>query len=60
MTKKITSTLLLFATAIGMGLLSLYWLRQTHSTEDTLIAFLYLIPSVAAFGALLMLPFKKQ
>jgi hypothetical protein len=60
MSKKFVSTLLLFATAFGMGLLSLYWLRQARNTEDMVVAYLYLIPSIAAFGALMMLPFKKQ
>jgi uncharacterized membrane protein len=60
MAKKITSTVLLFATALVMGYLSLYWMGQAHDTEGRVLAYLYLIPAVAAFGALILLPFKRE
>lgn len=60
MAKKITSTVLLFLTALVMGYLSVYWMSQAHDTEGRVLAYLYLIPAVAAFVALIMLPFKRE
>ncbi len=60
MSKRLSSTLLLFAIGIGFGVFSVYSLMHASSSDDVIQACLYLIPAVAAFVALLMLPFKKE
>jgi len=58
MSKRLTSTILLLLIGIGFGIFSVSLLRGAHSTEDRVLAFLYLIPAVCAFGALILLPFR--
>lgn len=58
MQKKLMSTLLLFAIGVGFGIFSVTSLIHAHSTDDTIQALLYLVPSIAAFVALIMLPFR--
>lgn len=60
MSKQFQSTLLLFIIGIGFGIFSVWSLVNAHTRDDTLQGILYLIPAVAAFGALLLLPFKKS
>lgn len=60
MSKKVSSTLLLFAIGIGFGIYSVYSLIHAKQTDDVIQACLYLIPAVAAFGALILLPFKQE
>ena len=54
MSKKLLSTLLLFAIGAGFGLFTL----NRFLSGDLALGFIYLIPTVAAFGALIMLPFR--
>ena len=60
MSKKLSSTLLLFMIGLGFGAFSLYSITHAHNADDTITGWLYMIPAVAAFGALVMLPFKEQ
>lgn len=58
MSKKMLSTALLFLIGAGFGLFSLYTLVNAHTSDDTFVGLLYLIPAIAAFVALIMLPFR--
>lgn len=60
MSKKLSSTLLLFAIAIGFSIYSVYLFIHVKQTDDVIMACLYAIPAVAAFGALILLPFKQE
>lgn len=59
MSKKLQSTLMLFIIGIGFGIFSVYSLAHATSSDDKIQAFLYMIPAIAAFGALIMLPFRQ-
>jgi ABC-type proline/glycine betaine transport system permease subunit len=59
MSKKMQSTIMLFLIGVGFGIFSLYSLVHAHSQDDVIQAVLYMVPAVAAFGALLLLPFKQ-
>lgn len=60
MSKKMLSTALLFLIGAGFGLFSLYTLLNAHDTDTIVEGALYLIPAIAAFVALIMLPFKPM
>lgn len=60
MSKKMLSTALLFLIGAGFGLYSLYTLLNAHDTDTIVEGALYLIPAIAAFVALIMLPFKPM
>jgi hypothetical protein len=60
MSKRLSSTVLLFAIGIGFGIFCVYSLAHATKRDDVIQACLYMIIPVAAFGALIMLPFKKQ
>jgi hypothetical protein len=60
MSKRLSSTVLLFLIGIGFGIFSVSSLVHARSQDDVIQALLYLIPAVAAFVALIMLPFKAQ
>jgi hypothetical protein len=60
MSKRFTSTILLLLIGVGFGIFSVTLLRNAHTGDDRLLAVLYLVPAVAAFGALLLLPFKTN
>lgn len=49
---------MLFVIGAGFGIFSVTSLIQAHTRDDTIQAVLYLVPAVAAFGALLLLPFR--
>ncbi len=49
---------MLFVIGVGFGIFSITRLTSAHTQDDTILAFLYLVPAVAAFGALLLLPFR--
>ena len=62
MSKSLQSTILLFVIGTGFLIFSLYSL--THLPSDDRVggviqALLYMIPAVAAFGALIMLPRRQ-
>lgn len=59
MSKKIQSTVMLFVIGIGFGIFSVVSLINAHTQDDKIQAFLYMIPAVAAFGAILLLPFRR-
>jgi hypothetical protein len=60
MSKKMLSTALLFLIGAGFGLFSLYTLLNARDTDTVMVGVLYLIPAIAAFVALIMLPFKPM
>ena len=61
MSKKMLSTALLFLIGAGFGLFSLYTLVNARgNTDSIMVGVLYLIPAIAAFVALIMLPFKPM
>lgn len=60
MSKKMLSTALLFLIGAGFGLFSLYTLINARDTDTIIVGALYLIPAIAAFVALIMLPFKPM
>jgi hypothetical protein len=66
MSKKLQSTLMLFVIGIGFAIFSVVSLANVHTLRpseqrDAVIqALLYMIPAVAAFGALLLLPFRQS
>lgn len=60
MSKKLLSTALLFLIGAGFGLFSLYTLVNAKTTDSVFVGVLYLIPAIAAFIALIMLPFKPM
>lgn len=63
MSKKLSSTLLLFAIGIGFGIYSITSLISAihaKQTDNVIQACLYMVPAVAAFGALILLPFKQE
>jgi hypothetical protein len=60
MSKKMLSTALLFLIGAGFGLFSLYTLFTAKDTDTVFVGLLYLVPAVAAFVALVMLPFKQM
>jgi hypothetical protein len=59
MSKKIQSTILLFVIGIGFGIFSVVSLKNAKATDDVVQALLYMIPAIAAFAALIMLPFRQ-
>ncbi len=60
MSKKMLSTALLFLIGAGFGLFSLYTLVNAKTTDSVYVGLLYLFPALAAFVALIMLPFKPM
>ena len=60
MSKKLQSTVMLFVIGVGFLIFSLFSLVHAKHTDDTVQALLYMIPAVAAFGALIMLPFRQS
>lgn len=63
MSKKMQSTLMLFAIGIGFGIFSVVSLKNAldaHQSDMVVQSLLYMVPAVAAFGALLLLPFKSS
>jgi hypothetical protein len=59
MSKKMLSTALLFLIGAGFGVFSLFTLITAKDTDTVFVGLLYLVPAVAAFVALIMLPFKS-
>lgn len=61
MSKKLLSTALLFLIGAGFGIFSVYTLITSKGNTDTVfVGLLYLVPAIAAFVALIMLPFKPM
>ncbi len=60
MSKKMLSTALLFLIGAGFGLFALFTLVNAKSSDDVFVGLLYLVPALAAFIALIMLPFKQM
>lgn len=59
MSKKLQSTIMLFVIGAGFGIFSVYSLIHAQVQDDVIQALLYMVPAVAAFGALLLLPFRQ-
>ena len=59
MSKRLQSTIMLFLIGLGFGIFSIYSLEHAKVQDDVIQALLYMIPAVAAFGALLLLPFRQ-
>ena len=60
MSRKMTSTLLLFAICVGFFVFGITHLIGAQSTEDHIIYSLYLLVSLVAFIAVLRLPRKSE
>jgi hypothetical protein len=60
MSKKLLSTALLFLIGAGFGVFSLYTLVTAKNSDTVFVGLLYLVPAIAAFVALIMLPFKPM
>ena len=63
MSKQIQSTLMLFLIGTGFLIFSLWSLTHTSSTDrgsDIIQALLYMVPAVAAFVALIILPHRRD
>jgi hypothetical protein len=61
MSKRLSSTILLFLVVIGFTIASVTMFVESKGAGDMIVqACLYLIPAIAAAGALIMLPFKQQ
>ena len=60
MSKKMLSTALLFLIGAGFGVFSLYTLITAKDTDSVFVGLLYLVPAIAAFVALIILPFKPM
>lgn len=60
MQKRLTSTILLFAIGIGFGIFSFTSFINAHASDDKIQALLYAIPALAAFFALILLPFRQD
>lgn len=60
MSKKMLSTVLLFLIGAGFGLFSLTTLVNARDSDTVMVGMLYLVPAIAAFVALIMLPFKQM
>lgn len=59
MSKRMLSTILLFAIGVGFAIASFTMFVHATSRDDVIQALLYAVPAVAAFGAVIMLPFRK-
>lgn len=59
MSKRMLSTILLFAIGVGFAIASFTMFIHSHSQDDVIQALLYAVPAVAAFGAIIMLPFRQ-
>jgi len=65
MSKKIQSTIMLFLIGVGFLIFSVWSLVNVHTQpaadqrDDVIQALLYMIPALAAFVALFMLPFRQ-
>ena len=60
MSKRLTSTLLLFAIGVGFFAFAITHIVTAKSTEDYVIYSLYLLTSLVAFVAILRLPRKSN
>jgi len=60
MQKRLLSTVLLILIGAGFAIASFVMFTQAHSRGDTVQALLYAVPAVAAFVALIMLPFRQS
>lgn len=58
MSKRMLSTILLFAIGVGFAIASFTMLIHSTSRDDVIQGLLYAVPAVAAFGAIIMLPFR--
>ena len=59
MSKRMLSTILLFAIGVGFAIASFTMFLHAQSQDDVIQALLYAVPAVAAFGAIIMLPFRQ-
>lgn len=60
MSKKMLSTALLFLIGSGFAVFSIWTLVNARDNDSVMVGLLYLIPAIAAFVALVMLPFKPM
>lgn len=59
MSKSFQRVLLLFAIGVGFGIFAIYQMMNGPDSDHVALGAVYLIPSIAAFAALLMLPSKR-
>jgi hypothetical protein len=60
MSKRLLSTILLFAIGVGFAIASFTMFTHAQERADVIQALLYAVPAVAAFGALILLPFRAE
>lgn len=60
MSKRLTSTFLLFAIGVGFAIFSFTSFINASASDDKIQALLYAIPALAAFFALALLPFRHD
>lgn len=60
MQKRLLSTVLLILIGAGFAIASFVMFTQADSQDGVIQALLYAIPAVAAFVALIMLPFRQS
>ncbi len=59
MSKSLQRIILLFAIGLGFGIFAIYQMVDGPNSDHVALGVAYLIPSIAAFAALLMLPSKQ-
>ncbi|HEX6122270.1 MAG TPA: hypothetical protein VFY89_03875 [Ktedonobacterales bacterium] len=59
MDKKVLSTILLLLIGVGFAIASVVMIKNAHTQDDVIQGLLYAVPAVAAFGALIALPFRQ-
>jgi len=60
MSKRLTSTILLFLIGVGFGVFSIYSLSIATDWDGRILALIYLVPAVAALYALIRLPSRQE
>jgi multisubunit Na+/H+ antiporter MnhF subunit len=60
MSKRLTSTIMLFLIGIGFGIFSIYSLSVATTWENRILALIYMGVAVVALIALLRLPSRQE
>ncbi len=60
MSKRLTSTILLFLIGVGFSIFSIYSLSVAKDWDSRILALIYLVPAVAAWYALIRLPRRQE
>lgn len=60
MSKRLTSTIMLFLIGVGFGIFSIYSLSIATTWENRILALIYLGVALAAWYALIRLPSRQE